>query len=107
MAPLEDSPVLHWHGDTFDLPKNAVLLANSALYPNQAFSIGPHILALQFHIEVATESLEKWLIGHTCELRNANIDIPALRLDNEKFAPTLENKASQIITQWMATLTNA
>ena len=64
-------------------------------------------MALQFHIEVATESLEKWLIGHTCELRNANIDIPALRLDNEKFAPTLENKASQIITQWMATLTNA
>ncbi len=107
LAPLEDSPVLHWHGDTFDLPKNAVLLASSALYPNQAFSIGSHILALQFHIEVATESLEKWLIGHTCELRNANIDIPALRLDNEKFAPTLENKASQIITQWMATLTNA
>ncbi len=107
LAPLEDSPVLHWHGDTFDLPKNAVLLASSALYPNQAFSIGSHILALQFHIEVATESLEKWLIGHTCELRNANIDIPALRLDNEKFAPTLENQASQIITQWMATLTNA
>ena len=107
LAPLEDSPVLHWHGDTFDLPKNAVLLASSALYPNQAFSIGSHILALQFHIEVATESLEKWLIGHTCELRNANIDIPALRSDNEKFAPTLENKASQIITQWMATLTNA
>lgn len=107
LAPLEDSPVLHWHGDTFDLPKNAVLLASSVLYPNQAFSIGSHILALQFHIEVATESLEKWLIGHTCELRNANIDIPALRLDNEKFAPTLENQASQIITQWMATLTNA
>ena len=62
LAPLEDSPVLHWHGDTFDLPKNAVLLASSALYPNQAFSIGSHILALQFHIEVATESLEKWLM---------------------------------------------
>ena len=28
LAPLEDSPVLHWHGDTFDLPKNAVLLGH-------------------------------------------------------------------------------
>ncbi len=31
--------VFHWHGDTFDLPEGAVLLARSGLY-NQAFRIG-------------------------------------------------------------------
>lgn len=63
--------VLHWHGDTFDLPENAVLLASSEIYTNQAFEVGNNILALQFHIETTEENFEKWLIGHTCELRNA------------------------------------
>lgn len=107
LAPLQDTPVLHWHGDTFDLPKNAELLASSNLYPHQAFSIGDHILALQFHIEVAADSLEKWLIGHTCELRKANIDIPALRKDNEQFVANLEAQSAQIFTAWMAKLTQA
>lgn len=75
LAPLMDTPVLHWHGDTFDLPEQAELLASSEIYPHQAFSVGKNILALQFHLEVAADSLEKWLIGHTCELRKANIHI--------------------------------
>ncbi|OHY81516.1 glutamine amidotransferase, partial [Enterococcus faecium] len=29
---LNNIPVLHWHGDTFDLPTNAKLLASSDLY---------------------------------------------------------------------------
>ncbi|CAB1212342.1 glutamine amidotransferase [Acinetobacter bouvetii] len=106
LASLADTAVLHWHGDTFDLPEQAELLASSAIYPHQAFSIGKNILALQFHIEVAADSLEKWLIGHTCELRKANINIPALRADNESYASTLEEKAAQIFSQWMRNLIN-
>src|SRR6202046_4577505 len=34
----EDGAVLHWHGDSFDLPRGAVRLASSELYENQAFS---------------------------------------------------------------------
>ncbi|OTG61577.1 glutamine amidotransferase [Acinetobacter sp. ANC 3903] len=97
LAPLAETPVLHWHGDTFDLPEQATLLASSEVYPNQAFSVGKNILALQFHIEVAAESLEKWLIGHTCELRKANINIPALRSDNEKYATALELQAHAVL----------
>ncbi len=33
--------VLHWHGDTFDLPPGATHLAKSKAYPNQAFRAGP------------------------------------------------------------------
>jgi len=101
LAPLFDTPVLHWHGDTFDLPKQAELLASSEIYPNQAFSVGKNILALQFHIEVAADSLEKWLIGHTCELRKAEINIPALRADNEKYALPLETVATGILRNYM------
>ena len=41
--------LLHWHGDTFDLPPATHHLASSALYPNQAFAIENFALALQFH----------------------------------------------------------
>ena len=97
LLPLANIPVLHWHGDTFDLPEHATLLASSSVYSNQAFQIGPNILALQFHLEVASDSLEKWLIGHTCELRKAGINIPQLRADNQKFAEHLEEAATDVL----------
>ena len=101
---LEDIDVLHWHGDTFDLPEQAELLASSDLYPNQAFRVGQNILALQFHAEVASESLEKWLIGHTCELRKAQINIPALRADHQSYAPALEQAASSVLMHYLENL---
>lgn len=48
----DELTVLHWHGDTFDLPDGAVHLASSAAYRNQAFRLGPTAWGLQFHLEV-------------------------------------------------------
>ncbi|WP_168406584.1 glutamine amidotransferase [Acinetobacter indicus] len=104
LAALANTPVLHWHGDTFDLPAQAELLASSDLYPNQAFRVGPHILALQFHAEVAADSLEKWLIGHTCELRQAQINIPALRANHQQYAPQLQQVSATVLSQFLAGL---
>lgn len=104
LTPLEKTPVLHWHGDTFDLPLQATLLASSNIYSNQAFQIGKNILALQFHLEVASQSLEKWLIGHSFELRKANIDIAKLRNDNQKYAQQLEDVAYDIIRSFIQQL---
>ena len=44
--------VLHWHGDTFELPPGAVHLASNDRYANQAFRIGPRAWGFQFHLEV-------------------------------------------------------
>ncbi|MHA3061004.1 glutamine amidotransferase [Acinetobacter sp. ANC 4636] len=104
LAALGNTAVLHWHGDTFDLPAQAELLASSELYPNQAFKIGQNILAFQFHIEVAEEDLEKWLIGHTCELRKANINIPQLRQDNQRYAPALMSKSAEVLKHYLTHL---
>ncbi|NHB57285.1 glutamine amidotransferase [Acinetobacter sp. 194] len=101
LLPLKDTHVLHWHGDTFDLPEQATLLASSSVYSNQAFQVGEHILALQFHIEVAEETLEKWLIGHTCELRHAQISIQQLREDNHRYAQNLAETTAQIMQTFM------
>src|ERR1700734_3872852 len=71
LAPLAAKPVLHWHGDNCDLPAGCKRLASTPHCPVQAFSRGPRQLALQFHIEVEPARVERWLIGHTIELRNA------------------------------------
>jgi GMP synthase (glutamine-hydrolysing) len=51
---------LQWHGDTFDLPVDAVLLAGTDAYPHQAFRFGPVAYGIQFHIEVSAEMAEEW-----------------------------------------------
>jgi GMP synthase (glutamine-hydrolysing) len=48
----ETSTVLHWHGDTFNLPEGATRLAASDGCAEQGFVIPGKCLALQFHIEV-------------------------------------------------------
>ncbi len=53
-------PVFHWHGDTFDLPTAAILLAGSSIYPHQAFRVGRNAYALQFHIEADDETWSAW-----------------------------------------------
>ena len=52
-------PALQWHGDTFDLPEGATLLASSPAYPHQAFRVG-RSYGLQFHIEVPLELATEW-----------------------------------------------
>ncbi len=49
-------PAFHWHGETFALPRGAAHLARSAGCENQAFSVGPRVLALQFHLETTPEA---------------------------------------------------
>ena len=53
-------PVFHWHGDTFDLPAGAVLLAKNKNYENQAFRFGKNAYGLQFHVEVDLNTWEGW-----------------------------------------------
>lgn len=62
------SVVFHWHGDTFDIPKDAVHLARSRACENQAFALGKHVIALQFHLEVATPQIEKLVMNCAHEL---------------------------------------
>lgn len=67
----ETPTVFHGHGDTFDLPKNAIHLAQSEACKNQAFLYKEKIVALQFHLEMTGKSLETMLENCKQELVNA------------------------------------
>jgi GMP synthase (glutamine-hydrolysing) len=53
-------PTLQWHGDTFDLPPGATLLATSPEYTNQAFRVGRVAYGVQFHVEVDAPMADEW-----------------------------------------------
>jgi GMP synthase-like glutamine amidotransferase len=54
----DQTEVFHWHGDTFDLPDQAMHLAKSVACENQAFQVGSRVIGLQFHLEVTPESID-------------------------------------------------
>jgi GMP synthase (glutamine-hydrolysing) len=93
--------VFHWHGDTFDLPTGALPLAQSARYASQAFAVGNYALGLQFHPEVSAAGLERWYVGHACELHHAGIPAASLRSAALEHATALEAAAARFWKLWL------
>jgi len=96
--------MLHWHGDTFDLPAGATLLASTPACRHQAFAWGKHVLGLQCHPEIRTDRFEPWLIGHASELATHGIDPRQLRADTARLGPALELAAWRTFDEWLSGL---
>ena len=97
----DDVRVLHWHGETFDLPEDAGLLASSQAYPHQAFDYGK-TLALQFHPEVTQRGLEQWYVGHTVEIHHTDgVSVAQLRADSARYADTLQARGYRFLLEWL------
>ena len=103
LSPLaeENAEVLHWHGDTFDLPENAARLASTALYENQAFAFGKSGLGLQFHLEVGARQLEEWYVGHAVELNAAQVSIDSLRQKSAAVEKRVRAQTERIFNGWL------
>jgi GMP synthase (glutamine-hydrolysing) len=96
-----DAVVLHWHGDTFDLPQDATRLASNQNYDNQAFAYGRNALALQFHLEADPRQLEEWYVGHTVELAAAKVSIADLREAAQQHRDGLAQRADHVFSAWL------
>jgi GMP synthase-like glutamine amidotransferase len=94
---LSTETVFHWHGETFELPPGAELLASSDLCCHQAFRVGEFVYALQFHLEVTPEIIADWCMqdencGDVRELSYA--------IDPSLNAQRLAALASQVFGNW-------
>ena len=69
--PKQDFTVFHFHGDGFDCPKGASIIASTDAWANQGFvyqtplhkELGTWVLAWQCHFEVTKESLAKMVVN--------------------------------------------
>jgi GMP synthase (glutamine-hydrolysing) len=94
---ISQETVFHWHGETFDLPPGAELLASSDLCRNQAYRIGESVYGLQFHLEVTPEIIADWCLqdencGDVRELEQA--------VDPGFLASRLAALSEQVFGRW-------
>jgi GMP synthase-like glutamine amidotransferase len=89
--------VFHWHGETFDLPNGAELLASSERCVNQAFRLGDGAYGLQFHLEVTPGMIADWM----CQDANCG-DVKELRepVDPHRNTERLGRVAEQFFGGW-------
>lgn len=95
-------PLLHWHGDTFDLPEGAELLASTPAYPHQAFRRGANILALQFHAEMGVDPrFGAWVEQWPCALAEVGSSADAIHADHAAHGPGAVAAGRRMIAEWL------
>jgi GMP synthase-like glutamine amidotransferase len=95
--------VFQWHGDTFDIPSGSIKLAKSNLFPNQAFSIGKTIYALQFHLEVTKKMILEWVNRYEDELvtLKEEVDPDKMLKSSEHHIQPLNNHAFLLFSNFL------
>jgi len=93
--------VFHWHGETFDLPDGAQLLASSERCRHQAYRVGERAYGFQFHLEVTPEMIADWCLqdencGDMRELEYA--------IDPAHDATPLRGLSARVFGNWCRTL---
>lgn len=94
-------PMMQWHGDTFDLPKEATLLASSALYQNQAFGYASKALGFQCHPEVTNTNIELWLALGQAELQQVGLNVELLREQTKEKLHILDQQRTKFFNEWL------
>jgi len=69
---------LHWHGDVFDLPSDAVSLARSDLTLHQAFRFEKNTYGFLFHLEAGVDHVRAMTSTFATDLATDDIDGSAI-----------------------------
>lgn len=102
---LAEIPILHWHGDTFELPAGTELLASSHAYRHQAFRRGRNILALQFHAEMGEdERFHAWIDQSADSLAEVGKQADTFRADYAQLGPSAVAAGRTVINNWLGGL---
>lgn len=94
--------VFHWHGDRWELPSGANLLASSEKCDHQAFRVGRHQYGFQFHIEVTPETPSIWAEAyHEDLIKHLGVPTPAeISLQSARYGPILEQSSRAIFNRF-------
>ena len=102
----DERVVYHWHSEAFELPAGAELLASSRACPHQAFALGEHQLAMQFHVELDSSKLTQWAASRDPKFlrqqrEHATVQSGAAMLAQAQQAlPEQQRMADRIYARW-------
>ena len=98
--------MLHWHGDTFDLPGGAIHLASTPACRHQAFAWGQHVLALQCHPEMGDigDGIDQWLTADADYVRGAGSSAEVIRADHARFGREAARAGQRMLREWLRRL---
>ena len=92
--------VFHWHGDTFDLPVDAVRLARSEGCDNQGFVYRGRVVGLQFHLEVTKAGAEQLVANCAADLTDGPfVQQPQLMLGDESRFSNINDVLVRLLDQ--------
>ena len=91
----ESFTAFHWHGDAFELPEGAILLASSGQTPVQAFRFGEKAYGLLFHLEVDERLVRGMLDAFEDEAREAGEDPYEILRQTPEHLPQLMARAGR------------
>lgn len=100
----EKEKLFQWHGDTFDIPRNAIHLAFSSLCANQAFRYGSNVYGLQFHLEVDEAMIQRWLrvTANRKEITlSAKIDPDRIQGETQGYIPRLKQLGDRVFGEFV------
>jgi GMP synthase (glutamine-hydrolysing) len=97
--------VFQWHEDGITLPDNCVHLASSPASKVQAFRHGEHAYGFQFHLEVDSSLIERWLSvqenQRVLDDERGTIDRDAIRAQTVESVAALEAMSKETFTRWI------
>jgi GMP synthase (glutamine-hydrolysing) len=88
--PLSPDVIQFHHDEISELPTGATLLASSPMYANQAYRVGQHVYAVQFHIETTPEIVREWAERDTVGVAATPHDRETLSLLTDAAHPDIE-----------------
>lgn len=97
---------VHWHGDIFDLPAGAKLLASSHMTVNQAFRVGAAI-GLLFHLEMTREGLDGMAAAFPEDLAKVGLAPEKLTSDTREHLSRMRSLGRTVFGRWVDMLSRA
>ncbi len=95
----EQFTAFHWHGDIFDLPRDAVALASSEISPIQAFCYGDKTYGFLCHLEVSETSVLAMVREFTDAAKHASLRADILGGIDDNVEPLAEI-AETVFGRW-------
>lgn len=94
--------VYHWHGEGFEIPQSATLLAKGDRFANQAFRYGTTAYGLQFHPEITRPMIERWTTEAADQLSLPGAQPYEVQIhQHDRHSPTVATWLKQFLQRWL------